>query len=428
MRNALPADHRSLGLFMTMWDILLLDCNAATMASGASLSYGAIRDAAVAIEGGRIAFVGFRGDLSSAPENCARQVKRFDGAWVTPGLIDCHTHLVFGGDRATEWEMRRRGASYEDIARAGGGILSTVRATRAASEGTLSRGGAARARTMARQGVTTIEIKSGYGLDLDSEMKMLRAAEQVGRLGRVRVARTFLGAHALPPEYENDRKAYVDLICDTMIPEIARERLVEAVDGFCESIAFAPAEIERVFAAARAHGLRVKLHAEQLSDNGGAALAAKFNALSADHLEFLSDSGIAAMAGAGTVAVLLPAAFYFLRETRKPPVEALRRAGVPMAIATDCNPGTSPVVSPLMALNMACTLFDLTPEEALTGMTRHAAAALGLADEIGTLETGKSADLAIWHISEPSELAYWIGADLLLDRYINGRSDKETAS
>jgi len=301
-----------------------------------------------------------------------------------------------------------------------------VKATRAASEDALVDGASRRARAMRAQGTTTVEIKSGYGLDLATESKMLRAA---GRLGDgLRVARTFLGAHALPPEYKNDRAAYVDLVCGTMIPAVAREKLADAVDAFCEGIAFTPAETERVFAAAKAHGLRVKLHAEQLSDCGGATLAAKCNALSADHLEHVSEAGIAAMARAGTVAVLLPIAFYFLRETKKPPVAALRAAGVPIAIATDCNPGTSPAASALTAMSMACTLFDMTPEEALAGMTRNAAKALGLEDEIGTLEAGKSADLAIWRVCDPCELAYWIGADLLADRYFMGRSDNETAS
>jgi imidazolonepropionase len=391
----------------SVWDLILLDCHAATMTGAAP--YGAIRDAAIGIADGRIAYVGPRVGASRAHE-----VKRLDGAWVTPGLIDCHTHLVFAGNRAHEWEMRRQGKSYEDIARAGGGILSTVRATRAASEDELV--ASAQRRLSAMRGVTTVEVKSGYGLDLETEAKMLRAA---GRLEGARVSRTFLGAHALPPEYRDNRTAYVDLVCDTMIPAVAD--IADAVDAFCESIAFTPAETERVFRAARAHGLRVKLHAEQLSDQGGAALAAKHGALSADHLEHLGEAGIAAMAKAGTVAVLLPIAFYFLREIRKPPVEALRRAGVPIAIATDCNPGTSPAASPLMALNMACTLFDMTPEEALAGMTRNAAKALGLAGEIGTLEAGKSADLAVWRISDPAELAYWIGADLLVERIFQGR-------
>jgi len=404
-----------------MWDILLLDCQAATMVSRAP--YGAIRDAAIGIAEGCLVFVGPRHVLPGKPEDCARTVVRLGGAWVTPGLIDCHTHLVFAGNRAAEWEMRAKGASYEEIARAGGGILSTVRATRNASEESLVASAAARALAMARQGVTTVEIKSGYGLDLENEMKMLRAAARVGERANMRVSRTLLGAHALPPEYEKNRSGYVDLICQTMIPEVAREKLADAVDAFCESIAFTPAEVQRIFVAAKAHGLRVKLHAEQLSDCGGAALAAEYQALSADHLEHLSDAGIAAMADAGTVAVLLPAAFYFLRETKKPPVEALRRAGVPIAVATDCNPGTSPLASPLAALNMACTLFNTTPEEALAGMTRDAARALGLENEIGTLEAGKAADLAVWNIAEPAELAYWIGADLLQDRYLGGRSD-----
>jgi imidazolonepropionase len=383
--------------------------------------YGAIRDAAIGIKDGRIAYVGPRSGAEQA-----RTVRHLDGAWVTPGLVDCHTHLVFASNRAGEWEMRRKGASYEDIARAGGGILSTVTATRAASEDALAESAARRARAMRAQGTTTVEVKSGYGLDLATETKMLRAAGRLG--GGLRVARTFLGAHALPPEFKGDRAGYVDLVCETMIPAIARENLADAVDAFCETIAFTPAETERVFAAAKAHGLRVKLHAEQLSDCGGAALAAKYNALSADHLEHAGEAGIAAMARSGTVAVLLPVAFYFLRETKKPPVASLRAAGVPIAIATDCNPGTSPAASPLMAMNMACTLFDMAPEEALAGMTRNAALALGLEDEIGTLEPGKSADLAVWRVSDPCELAYWIGAGLLEDRYFQGRSDKETAS
>jgi imidazolonepropionase len=341
---------------------------------------------------------------------------------VTPGLIDCHTHLVFAGNRAREWEMRAKGATYEEIARAGGGIVSTVRATREADENALVESATSRARAMAHQGVTTVEIKSGYGLDLETESRMLRAAARVGETAHLRVSRSFLGAHALPPEYRDDRKAYLDLVCHEMIPAIAKDGLADAVDAFCETIAFTTAETERVFAAARAHKLRVKLHAEQLSDSGGAALAAKYHALSVDHLEHLSDAGIAAIRQSGTVAVVLPCAFYFLRETVKPPIAKLRDAGVPIAVATDCNPGTSPTASPLMALNMGCTLYGLTPEEALAGMTRHAARALGLEHEAGTLEEGKSADLAIWGIDDPAELSYWIGADLLRGRYLRGRS------
>ncbi len=401
-----------------MWDILLLECRAATMVSGEA----PLEDAAIGIRRGKLAYVGPRAALQGRMRDIAREVRYLDGAWVTPGLIDCHTHLVFAGNRAMEWEMRAQGATYEEIARAGGGIISTVRETRAASEEQLVDSALSRARVMAREGVTTVEIKSGYGLDAATEMKMLRAAGRVGEKARLRVRRTFLGAHALPPG--SDRAAYVDEICNEMIPCVVEEGLAEAVDAFCENIAFTCEEVERVFAAAKAHGLAVKVHAGQLSDCGGAAMAARHGALSADHLEHVSATGITGMAQAGTVAVLLPAAFYFLRDTQKPPVEALREAGVPMAVATDCNPGTAPVVSLLTAMTMACTQFGLTPEEALAGTTRYAAAALGLASEIGTLEEGKAADLAVWNIASPAELAYWIGADLLEDRYVGGISDK----
>jgi imidazolonepropionase len=318
--------------------------------------------------------------------------------------------------------MRAKGATYEEIARAGGGILSTVRATRAATEDELVTQSLPRAEAMARQGVTTVEIKSGYGLDPDSELKMLRAVRTIGARARLNVSPTFLGAHTLPPEYKSDRAAYVDLICNTMIPMVARDGLATAVDAFCETIAFTPEETERVFAAAKAHGLRIKLHAEQLSNSRGAILASKYDALSADHLEHLCEEGVSAMANAGTVAVLLPTAFYFLRETKKPPIDLLRRARVPMAIATDCNPGTSPVASPLIALSMACTLYGLTPEEALAGMTCNAARALH--SDAGVLEPGRPADLAVWRVSDPAELCYWIGADLLLDRYVGGEADR----
>ncbi len=393
-----------------MHGLLLTNCHVATMAGRAP--YGAIRDAAIGITNGKIAWIGSR---TGAPT--AKETRDLGGAWVTPGLIDCHTHLVFGGNRATEWEARLNGATYEEIARKGGGIASTVKATRAASEDELVVTAQQRLLAMCEQGVTTVEVKSGYGLDLDSEKKMLRAA---ARLEGARIVRTFLGAHAVPPEFANDREMYVDLICDTMIPVIAREKLADAVDAFCETIGFTHAETMRVFEAAKKHRLPVKLHAEQLSDMSGASLACKYNALSVDHLEHLSDDGIAAMKRSGTVAVLLPCAYYFLRDTKLPPVEKLHAANIPMAVATDCNPGTSPCASPLLAMNMACTLFRLTPEEALMGITANAARALGLHNEIGTIEVGKSADLAMWEIDDPSELAYWMGADLLVARYLAG--------
>ncbi len=402
-----------------MWDLILSQGHIATMAGDARESYGAIRDAAIGIEDGRIAWVGAAADLPGRPEALAREVGSLEGGWLTPGLIDCHTHLVFGGDRSGEWEQRLKGATYEEIARAGGGILSSVRATREASETDLAASAQARLDAMTAQGVTTVEVKSGYGLDLENELKTLRAA---GRLKGARVVRTLLSAHAVPPEYRDNRSSYIDLICDHIIPAAAREGLAEAVDAFCETIGFTPAETERVFQAAVAHGLRVKLHAEQLSDQGGAALAARYQALSADHLEHLSAAGIAAMAEAGTVAVLLPGAFYFLRDEHLPPIADLRAAGVPMAVATDCNPGTSPLTSPLLAMNMACTLFQLIPEEALAGMTRNAARALGKGAEIGTLEVGKAADLALWKVPEPAALAYWMGANLLDRRWLAGKS------
>jgi imidazolonepropionase len=330
--------------------------------------------------------------------------------WLTPGLIDCHTHIVHAGNRSDEWEARLNGASYEDIAREGGGIMSTVRATRAASESELLRQSVARVRTLLREGVTTLEIKSGYGLDLENEAKMLRVARIVGELLPVNVSTTFLGAHALPPEFAGRADAYIDEVCERMLPALAAEGLVDAVDAFCERIGFSIDQTARVFEAARALELPVKLHAEQLSDQGGAALVARYDGLSADHLEYLTQEGAEALARAGTVAALLPGAYYFLRETQAPPLALLRAAGVPMAVATDCNPGTSPMTSLLLALNMACTLFRLTPLEALLGVTRHAARALGRKD-IGTLEVGKRADLALWDIARPADLAYAIGAN-----------------
>lgn len=392
-----------------MWDDLYLDARLATMAGGAP-PYGAIEDGAIGVARGRIVFAGPASALAAAPDRLARNVESLGGAWVTPGLIDCHTHLVFAGERSGEFEMRLGGARYEDIARAGGGILSTVLATRAASIETLVEEAAPRLGAMISSGVTTVEIKSGYGLTLEDELKMLEAATRLGAQSGVRVRRTLLGMHALPPEYRGDRAAYVRHVCEDILPEASRRGLVDAVDAFCEGIGFTREEVCVLFESAAGLGVPVKLHAEQLSDLGGAGLAASFGALSADHIEYVRESDVAAMARAGTVAVLLPGAFYYLNETRKPPVELMRRYGVRMALATDCNPGTSPLLSPSLTMNMGCTLFGLTPEEALAGMTRNAASALGLSMETGTLEVGKSADFAVWRVSRPAEIVYWIGA------------------
>ncbi len=402
-----------------MWDTLWLEAHLATMTGGAP--YGAIEDGAIAAKDGAIAWIGQRADLPADAASKTREIRKLGGAWITPGFVDCHTHLVFGGERAREFEMRLQGKTYEDIARAGGGIVSTVAATRAASKEDLIGSAALRLGGLTREGVTTVEIKSGYGLDLENELKQLEAAAALAAIGNVRVRRTFLGLHALPAEFKDDRAAYVQLVADVMIPAIAAAGAADAVDAFCEGIGFTIEEVDYFFSAARSAGLEVKLHAEQLSNQNGAALAARHHALSADHLEYLDDAGIAAMAKAGTVAVLLPGAFYFLREKQLPPIDALRMAGVRMALASDCNPGTSPMTSPLAALNMACTLFRLTPEEALAGMTREGARALGLLGEIGTLEAGKAADLAIWDINHPAELSYWLGAPLLRERVFAGR-------
>ena len=391
-----------------IWDSLWIDVDLATMQTHAP--YGAVRDGALAIKDGRIAWLGPRAELADRPARLAREVIEGGGRWMTPGLIDCHTHILFGGERAREFELRLEGASYEEIARAGGGIVSTVAATRAASEEELIAGATRRLRPFLAEGVTTVEVKSGYGLDLDNELKMLRAARRLGERLPVSIRTSFLGAHAVPPEFKGRQADYVDLICREMLPAVARSGLADAVDGFCEGIAFTPGETARMFEAATALGLRVKLHAEQLSDLGGAALAARFGALSADHLECLGADGIAAMAAAGTVAVLLPGANYFLAETRRPPVEELRRAGVPIALASNCNPGSAPVLSLLLMLSMGCNLFRLTPEEALAGVTRQAARALGLADR-GQLAAGLRADLALWDIEEPAALSYWIGGN-----------------
>ena len=383
------------------WDVLFTNVHLATMEGG----HGELRDGAIAVQGGRIAWLGAR---AAAPHTAA-VVHDGGGCWLTPGLIDCHTHIVYAGDRSEEFEARLNGASYEDIARAGGGIMSTVRATRAASADALLLDTLPRVASLLAEGVTTIEIKSGYGLDLDTEAKMLRTARRVAAGMPVAVATTFLGAHALPPEYAGRADDYIAAVCGDMLPRLAAEGLVDAVDAFCERIGFSNAQAERVFEAARALGLPVKLHAEQLSDQRGAQLVARFGGLSADHLEHLSADGVAAMAAAGTVAVLLPGAYFFLRDTTPPPVAALRAAGVPMAVATDCNPGTSPLTSILLAMNMACTLWRLTPQEALAGCTVHAARALGLAREVGTLAVGKRADFALFGVTRLAELSYAMG-------------------
>ena len=388
-------------------DKLWVNANLATMRP--ENPYGKIENGALATQGQTIAWAGPVSSLPPDAADRAAEVIDLAGAWVTPGLVDCHTHLVYAGNRAHEFELRLKGASYEDIARQGGGILSTVAATRRADQEELVGQSARRLAYLLAEGVTTIEIKSGYGLDLETELKQLRVARILGERFPVTVCPTYLGAHALPPEYAGQSDAYIDFICETVLPKVARENLALAVDAFCETIAFSREQTERFFRAAAGHGLKVKLHAEQLSDQQGAALAAKYGALSADHLENVSAQGVKAMARAGTVAVLLPGAFYFLRETRLPPIDLFREHKVPMAVSTDCNPGTSPTVSLILMLNMACTLFGLTPEEALAGVTQNAAQALGLGQRIGTLEPGKDADLVVWDIAEPAELAYGLG-------------------
>lgn len=400
---------------LTLWT----HCQAATMQGGAVQPYGLIADAAMVTEGERIRWVGPRADLP--PDLRALCVDEQDcaGALLTPGLIDCHTHLVYGGDRAAEFEQRLQGVSYEEIARRGGGIASTVRATRQAGAAELERASAPRLRALMAEGVTTVEIKSGYGLALAHERKCLQVARRLAHSHAIDVRTTFLGAHAVPPEFAGRADDYVDSLLP-MLRTLHAEGLVDAVDAFCERIGFSAAQTARVFDAARALGLPVKLHAEQLSDSGGAALAASYGALSCDHLEWLSSEGAAAMAKAGTVAVLLPGAFYFLRETRLPPIDLLRQQRVPMALSTDCNPGSSPCTSLLLMLNMACTLFRLTPEEALAGVTRHAALALGLKDR-GVLAPGMRADLALWDVEHPAALSYAIGARPLRATVFKGK-------
>jgi imidazolonepropionase len=386
----------------TLWQ----HCHVATMAQG---KYSIIEDAAMVTAGSLIEWIGPR---SQAPSVDYAQVHDLQGAWVTPGLIDCHTHTVFGGNRSGEFEQRLEGVSYAEIAAQGGGIASTVRATRAASEDELFASAHKRLRSLLRDGVTTVEIKSGYGLDLASERKLLRVIRRLGEALPVSVRATCLAAHALPPEYKDRADDYIEHICQEMLPALAAEGLVDAVDAFCEYLAFSPAQVARVFDVAQQLGLPVKLHAEQLSSLHGSSLAARYQALSADHLEFMTEEDAIAMAAAGTVAVLLPGAFYFLRETQLPPMEALRKHGVKIAIASDLNPGTSPALSVRLMLNMACTLFRMTPEEALAGATQHAASALGMGDTHGSLEVGKVADFVAWQIDRPADLAYWLGGEL----------------
>ncbi|MFG0752593.1 imidazolonepropionase [Pseudomonas sp. TYF_14] len=386
----------------TLWQ----HCHVATMADG---RYSAIEDAAIVTSAGLIEWIGPRAEL--APVEADRTVD-LGGAWVTPGLIDCHTHAVFGGNRSGEFEQRLQGVSYAEIAAQGGGIASTVRATRAASEDELFASARQRVQALMRDGVTTLEIKSGYGLDLANERKMLRVARRLADELPLTVRATCLAAHALPPEYAGRADDYIAHICDEMLPALAGEGLVDAVDAFCEHLAFSPAQVERLFIKARELGLPVKLHAEQLSSLHGSSLAARYQALSADHLEFMTEEDAVAMASAGTVAVLLPGAFYFLRETQLPPMDALRRHGVKIALASDLNPGTSPGLSLRLMLNMGCTCFRMTPEEALAGVTVHAATALGLGDSHGSLQVGKVADFVAWQIERPADLAYWLGGDL----------------
>jgi imidazolonepropionase len=400
------------------WDGLLLDCRLATM-TGNGMAFGLVENGALAWKDGEIVFADAHAQLPAAANKLAERVESAHGALVTPGLIDCHTHLVFAGQRAQEFDLRLNGASYADIAKAGGGIVSTVTQTRAAHEEELLAQSLPRAKALIADGVTTIEIKSGYGLNLDSEMKMLRVARHIGDALGITVRTTFLGAHALPPEFAGRQSDYVDEVCIHMLPKIVQAGLADAVDAFCENIAFTPSEVQRVFETARAHNLPVKLHADQLSDSGGAALAAEFGALSADHLEYTNEEGVHAMATAGSVAVMLPGAFYALRETRLPPLDALRRQGVAMAVASDLNPGTSPLLSLRHAMNMACTLFRMTPEEALRGATVHAATALGLLDR-GVLAPGRRADFVVWDAAHPAELCYWIGGTLARRVFVAG--------
>jgi imidazolonepropionase len=401
---------------MSHWDLLLTDARIATMERDVA-PYGVIDDGAIAIADGAIAWVG---STASIPNNEVREARSLSGHWVTPALIDCHTHLVFGGDRSAEFEQRLSGVSYEDIARAGGGILSTVHATRNSSSDELFESASKRLQRLQADGVATVEIKTGYGLDVATEIKMLEVAKRLSESSAITIQTTLLAAHAIPPEFKNDADSYIELICEELIPLVAERELATAVDAYCEEFAFSAEQVAKVFEAATRHDLPVKLHADQLSDGGGAALAAGFDALSADHLEYASSDGIAAMANSGTTAVLLPGAYLTLNETQLPPVDAMRDSGVAIALATDCNPGTSPLTSVREAMALGCRLFRLTPEECLAGVTRAAAGALGLSDR-GTIEIGKRADLAIWDISHPRDLSYWLGSQSLSGLFISGR-------
>jgi imidazolonepropionase len=398
------------------WDHVWIDVNIATMATSNNKAYGAITQAAIAVKEGKIAWLGPRSELPEF-DVLATPVYRGKGGWITPGLIDAHTHLVYAGSRANEFELRLQGASYEEIARSGGGIISTVKACREADEAELFELARQRLNALAKEGVTTVEIKSGYGLDTQTELKLLRVARELGEHHHVEVQTTFLGAHAIPPEYKDEpgstarSDAYVDLVINEMLPAVMAENLADAVDVFCEGIAFNLEQTERVLSAAKAHGLAIKLHGEQLSNIGGSEMAAKLGALSVDHIEFLDEAGVKAIAASGTCAVLLPGAFYFLRETKLPPIDLLRQHKVPMVIASDVNPGSSPICSTLLMLNMACTLFRLTPEEALAGVTRNAAKALGIDSKVGTLAIGMQADFCLWDISTPAQLAYAYGVN-----------------
>lgn len=402
------------------WDQVWIDVNLATMDTSVSAPYGAITNAAIAVKDGKIAWLGPRSELP-AFDVLSIPVYRGKGGWITPGLIDAHTHLIFAGNRANEFELRLQGASYEEIARAGGGIISTVKACREADEAELFELGRQRLNALAKEGVTTVEIKSGYGLDTETELKILRVARELGKHHHVDVKTTFLGAHAIPPEYKDNSDGYVDLIINKMLPAVIAENLADAVDVFCENIAFNLEQTERVLSAAKAAGLEIKLHAEQLTNMGGSALAARLGAKSVDHIEYLDEAGVKALSKSGTCAVLLPGAFYFLRETQKPPIDLLRQYGVPMVLASDFNPGSSPICSTLLMLNMGCTLFRLTPEEALTGLTLNAAKALGIEDTVGSLVVGKQADFCLWDIATPAQLAYSYGVNPCKDVVKNGK-------